>query len=128
EQVAALPDPAGETIARWTRPNGLEISQIRVPLGVIGIIYESRPNVTIDAAVLCLKAGNSVVLRGGSEALHTNGALARLLNAALERSGLDAASVMFIDNPDRAAIQIMKHHPELLDLIIPRGGNSLKAV
>jgi glutamate-5-semialdehyde dehydrogenase len=128
EEVAALPDPVGETMARWTRPNGLEISQTRVPLGVIAIIYEARPNVTIDAAVLCFKAGNAVVLRGGREALATNETLAALLRNTLERCAFDPASVMFIDNPDRAAIQIMKRHPEAIDLIIPRGGNSLKAV
>lgn len=128
EEVAALPDPVGEVMARWTRPNGLEISQVRVPLGVIAIIYESRPNVTIDAAVLCFKAGNAVVLRGGREALATNAALAALIGKALDRSGLDSASVMFVDNPDHAAIKLMKQHPEALDLIIPRGGNSLKAV
>ena len=127
EEVAALPDPVGETIAEWTRPNGLAIAQVRVPLGVIAIVYESRPNVTIDAGVLCLKAGDAVVLRGGREALATNSALARIISNALARSGLDPASVMFVDNPDREAIQILKRHPEVIDLIIPRGGNALKA-
>ena len=126
EAVAALPDPVGETMAAWTRPNGLAIAQVRVPIGVIAIVYESRPNVTIDAGVLCLKAGNSVVLRGGREALAANGVLARLIGTALERGGLDPAAAMFIDNPDREAIQILKRHPEAIDLIIPRGGNALK--
>jgi glutamate-5-semialdehyde dehydrogenase len=128
EEVAALPDPVSEVMTRWTRPNGLEITQIRVPLGVIAIIYESRPNVTVDAAVLCFKAGNAVVLRGGREALVTNAALAGMIRAALDRGGLDSSSVMFVDNLDHAAIQVMKQHPEAIDLIIPRGGNALKQV
>jgi glutamate-5-semialdehyde dehydrogenase len=126
EEVIALPDPVGETITRWNRPNGLAIAQIRVPLGVIAIVYESRPNVTIDAAVLCLKAGDGVVLRGGREALATNAALAARISDALGAAGLDPASVMFVANPDREAIRIMMRHPELIDLIIPRGGNTLK--
>jgi len=126
EEVAALPDPVGETIARWRRPNGLDIRQVRVPLGVVAIIYESRPNVTVDAAVLGFKAGNAVVLRGGREALATNAILAQLISDSLTKSDLDPNSVMFIDNPDRDAIQILKRHPEAIDLIIPRGGNALK--
>ncbi|HUN56475.1 MAG TPA: glutamate-5-semialdehyde dehydrogenase [Candidatus Binataceae bacterium] len=126
EQVAALPDPVGETIARWRRPNGLAIVQIRVPLGVIAIIYESRPNVTIDAGVLGLKAGNAVVLRGGRESLVTNGVLAGLIERALTAADLDPHSVMFIGNPDREVVQILKRLPEAIDLIIPRGGNALK--
>lgn len=126
KQVAALPDPVGEVIARWQRPNGLDIARVRVPIGVIAIVYESRPNVTIDAGVLCLKAGDAVILRGGSEALATNRVLAGLIRRALETAGLDGASVLFIDNPDREVIQIMKRHPEAIDLIIPRGGNALK--
>jgi glutamate-5-semialdehyde dehydrogenase len=126
EEVAALPDPVGETIAHWRRPNGLDIRQVRVPLGVIAIIYESRPNVTVDAAVLGFKAGNAVVLRGGREALSTNALLAELISASLTRTDLDANSVMFIGNPDREAIQILKRHPEAIDLIIPRGGKALK--
>jgi glutamate-5-semialdehyde dehydrogenase len=127
EEVAALPDPVGETITAWQRPNGLEISQVRVPIGVIAIVYESRPNVTIDAGVLCLKAGNAVVLRGGREAITANAVLARLIGKALATAGLDPAAAMFVDNPDREAIQIMKQHPEAIDLIIPRGGNALKS-
>lgn len=126
EEVIALPDPVGETIARWSRPNGLDIAQVRVPIGVIAIVYESRPNVTIDAAVLCLKAGDAVVLRGGREALATNAALAARLGNALTAAGLDPAAAMFVDNPDREAIRIMMRHPEAIDLIIPRGGNALK--
>ena len=125
--VAALPDPVGETIAHWRRPNGLDIRQVRVPLGVVAIIYESRPNVTVDAAVLGFKAGNAVVLRGGREALATNTLLAELISASLSRAvDLDPHSVMFIGNPDREAIQILKRHPEAIDLIIPRGGIALK--
>ncbi len=127
EEVITLPDPVGEVMASWQRPNGLQISQVRVPIGVVAIVYESRPNVTIDAGVLCLKAGNSVVLRGGREALAANGVLARLIGKALQGAGIDPAAAMFIDNPDREAIQIMKRHAELIDLIIPRGGNALKA-
>jgi len=125
-QVMDLPDPVGEVMAQWQRPNGLEIAQVRVPIGLIAIVYESRPNVTVDAGVLGLKAGNAVVLRGGREALATNRVLAGLIGKALATVGLDAACVMFIDNPDRAAIQIMKRHPEAIDLIIPRGGGALK--
>jgi glutamate-5-semialdehyde dehydrogenase len=126
EEVIALPDPVGETIARWTRPNGLEIVQTRVPIGLVAIIYEARPNVTIDAGVLCLKAGDAVILRGGREALDTNRLLARLMADALRGCGLEPDCVAFIDNPDREAIQILKGRPDLVDLIIPRGGKSLK--
>jgi glutamate-5-semialdehyde dehydrogenase len=126
EQIVKLSDPVGEIIAHWRRPNGLAISQVRVPIGVIAIVYESRPNVTIDAAVLALKAGNAVVLRGGREALATNAALARLIEQALAAAELDPYSVVFIANPDREAVQILKRLPDCLDLIIPRGGNALK--
>ena len=126
EEVIALPDPVNETIARWTRPNGLEIVQTRVPIGSIAIIFEARPNVTIDAGVLCLKAGNAVILRGGREALETNRVLARLMAEALDSSGLEPNCVAFISNPDREAVQILKRRPDLVDLIIPRGGKSLK--
>ncbi|MBV8451891.1 MAG: glutamate-5-semialdehyde dehydrogenase [Deltaproteobacteria bacterium] len=126
EEVIALPDPVGETMARWTRPNGLEIVQTRVPIGLVAVIYEARPNVTIDAGVLCLKAGNAVVLRGGREALETNRLLGRLMAEALGRSGLEPDCVAFIGNPDREVIQILKRRPDLADLIIPRGGQSLK--
>ena len=126
EEVAALPDPVGEVIARWRRPNGLEISQVRVPIGVIAIIYESRPNVTVDAGVLGLKAGNAVVLRGGKEALASNALLAGLIARALESAGLASDALCFVGNPDREVIQILKRHPEAIDLIIPRGGKALK--
>lgn len=126
EEVAALPDPVGELIEQWKRPNGLEIHKVRVPLGVIAIVYESRPNVTIDAGVLTIKAGSAVVLRGGKESLVTNGVLARMLARSLEDAGIDPAAVLFIDNPDREVIQILKRHPQEIDLIIPRGGGALK--
>jgi len=126
EEVAALPDPVGEVIGSWRRPNGLQIQKVRVPLGVIAIIYESRPNVTIDAGVLTFKSGSAVVLRGGKEALATNSILASMLARSLEEARIDPAAVTFIDTPDREAIQILKRHPEAIDLIIPRGGGSLK--
>ncbi len=127
EEVAALPDPVGEVIARWRRPNGLEISQVRVPIGVLAIIYESRPNVTVDAGVLGLKAGNAVVLRGGKEALASNAFLAGLIVRALEGAGIARDALTFVENPDREVIQVLKRHPEAIDLIIPRGGKTLKA-
>ena len=126
EEVAALPDPVGEVIASWRRPNGLEISQVRVPIGVIAIIYESRPNVTVDAGVLGLKAGNAVVLRGGKEALSSNAFLAGLIARALDGAGIARDALSFVGNPDREVIQILKRHPEAIDLIIPRGGKALK--
>ena len=126
EEVAALPDPVGELVEHWSRPNALQIQKVRVPLGVIAIIYESRPNVTIDAGVLIFKSGSAVVLRGGKEALAANTLLAKMLARTLEECGIDPAAVQFIDTPDREAIQILKRHPEAIDLIIPRGGESLK--
>jgi len=125
-QVEALDDPVGATIEKWTRPNGLEIEKVRVPIGVIAMIYESRPNVTVDAAALTLKAGNAVVLRGGSEALSSNRFLAGLISQALKNAGLDSDAATFIRDPDREVIQVMKRSRELLDLIIPRGGKALK--
>jgi glutamate-5-semialdehyde dehydrogenase len=127
EEVIALPDPVGETIAHWRRPNGLDIRQVRVPIGVVAIIYESRPNVTVDAGVLGFKAGNAVVLRGGREALSTNAVLAELIAGSLVKSDLDPNAVTFIANPDREVIQILKRQSGAIDLIIPRGGNALKA-
>jgi glutamate-5-semialdehyde dehydrogenase len=126
EEVAALPDPVGEVIESFSRPNGLQIQKVRVPLGVIAIVYESRPNVTIDAGVLIFKSGSAVILRGGKEALTANTVLAKMLARALEDAGIDPAAVAFIDTPDREAIQILKRHPQLIDLIIPRGGATLK--
>jgi glutamate-5-semialdehyde dehydrogenase len=121
-QVRALPQPLGQKLAEWTRPNGIAISKVRVPIGVIAIIYESRPNVTIDAAVLCLKTGNATVLRGGKEAVHSN----RALIAALAHcKTLPKGAVQFVDNTDRALIPFLCHQNELIDLIIPRGGHGL---
>jgi glutamate-5-semialdehyde dehydrogenase len=126
EEVVALRDPVGDEIEAWRRPNGLMIRKVRVPLGLIAMVYESRPNVTVDAAVLCLKSGNAVVLRGGSEALAANSCLAGLVGKALTEAGLPAACATFVENPDREVIQILKRHPEIIDLIIPRGGKALK--
>ena len=125
EAVAALPDPVGETIAQWRRPNGLQITQTRIPLGVVGVIYESRPNVTADAAALCLKAGNAVVLKGGSEALATNGAIAGVLADAARQTGLPAAAVQLIATADREAVQVLLQQSDSIDVIVPRGGPSL---
>ena len=125
-QVEALDDPVGTAIDKWSRPNGLKIEKIRVPIGLIAMIYESRPNVTVDAAALTLKSGNAVVLRGGSEALSSNGFLADLIVRALKDVGLDPDASSFIRDPDREVIQIMKRSGDLIDLIIPRGGESLK--
>lgn len=121
-QVATLPDPVGETVEAWRRPNGIEISRVRVPLGVVGFIYESRPNVTADAAGLCLKSGNAVLLRGGSEALESNAAIAQVLGKAVEKAGLPADSVQVVDTADRAAVLAMLTLDRFIDLIIPRGG------
>ena len=126
-QVAALPDPVGEMDEFRSRPNGLQIGKMRVPLGVIGIIYESRPNVTVDAAALCLKSGNACVLRGGSEALHSNLAIAKLIEQALADCNLPPAAVSFIEHTDRAGVGAMLQSPDLIDVIIPRGGKSLVA-
>jgi glutamate-5-semialdehyde dehydrogenase len=121
-QVAALPDPVGETVEAWRRPNGVDISRVRVPLGVVGFIYESRPNVTADAAGLCLKSGNAVLLRGGSEALESNTTIAQILGKAVEKVGLPADAVQVIDTADRAAVMAMLTLDRFIDLIIPRGG------
>ncbi len=125
EQVAALDDPVGETIERWRRPNGLEISQVRIPIGVIGMIYESRPNVTADAAALCLKSGNAVVLKGGKEAIHSNSAIAAILNDAIVEAGLPAAAVQLIESTERAATKTLLKQSDYIDVIVPRGGPSL---
>ena len=127
EQIVSLPDPVGETIASWTRPNGLAILQVRVPIGVIAVIYESRPNVTIDAGALCLKAGNAIVMRGGREAVATNRELAGIIAGALERTGIPPQALWFVDNPDHETVQILKHQTGAVDLIVPRGGAALKA-
>jgi glutamate-5-semialdehyde dehydrogenase len=120
-QIAALPDPVGETVEAWRRPNGIEISRVRVPLGVIGFIYESRPNVTADAAALCVKSGNAVVLRGGSEALESNTVIAQLLAKAAEKAGVPADAVQYVDIADRAGVMAMLTLDRYLDMIIPRG-------
>jgi glutamate-5-semialdehyde dehydrogenase len=125
EQVAALPDPVGEELAAWTRPNGLRLRKVRVPIGVIGIIYESRPNVTVDCAVLCLKSGNAAILRGGSESFHTNQALAGVIAQGLAEAGLPAAAVQLIPTTDRAALNTLLTLDHLVQCIIPRGGESL---
>ena len=125
-QLSALPDPVGEIVSGSRRPNGLRIERMRVPLGVIGIIYESRPNVTVDAAGICLKSGNAVILRGGSEAIHTNKALAFALESAVEKAGLPANTIQLIPTTDReSAIALMRCEGQV-DLLIPRGGERLK--
>jgi len=123
-QIAALPDPVGSVVETWRRPNGLEISRVRVPLGVIGFIYESRPNVTADAVGLCLKSGNAVILRGGSEAIESNAMIAALLAKAAEKAGAPADAIQFIDTTDRAAVAAMLELSDFLDLVIPRGGEA----
>ncbi len=124
-EVAQLPDPVGSLGPSRVRPNGLEIARMRIALGVIGIIYESRPNVTVDAAGLCLKAGNAVILRGGSEAFHSNRALAAVIGRALADTGLPAAAVQVVPVTDRAAVNALLEQEESIDLIIPRGGEEL---
>jgi glutamate-5-semialdehyde dehydrogenase len=126
-QIAAMADPVGGITASTLRPNGMRVAQMRVPLGVIGIIYESRPNVTIDAAALCVKSGNAAILRGGSEALNSNLALGRLVSAALDTAGLPTHAVQVVDTPDRAAVGALITMTEHVDVIIPRGGKGLIA-
>jgi len=125
EQIAAQTDPMGQTLAAYNRPNGLRIEKRRVPIGVIGIIYESRPNVTADAAGLCLKSGNACILRGGKEAIHSNLAIAKVLRRAIAEAGLPEALVTMIDDPDRAIVPAMAQAEGKIDLIIPRGGETL---
>jgi len=124
-EVAALPDPVGEIEKMVKRPNGLMVGRMRIPLGVIGMIYESRPNVTVDAAALCLKAGNAIILRGGSEAIHSNRALASVLQEVLEKEGIAADAIQVIPVTNREAVNIMLRQEEYIDLIIPRGGEGL---
>ena len=127
-EVAALPDPVGQTIASWTRPNGLEISRVRVPVGVIGIIYESRPNVTADAAGLCLKSGNAVILRSGSESFLTSLVIANILSEAVAAAGLPEAAIQLVPTVDRAAVGFMLGGlGGAIDVIVPRGGKELVA-
>lgn len=124
-EVAGLEDPVGSMDQTWIRPNGLSVSRMRIPLGVIGIIYESRPNVTIDAAGLCIKSGNAVILRGGSEALHSNQALAEVAARGLAEAGLPQEAVALVPVRDRQAVNVLLQQDEYVDLIIPRGGESL---
>jgi glutamate-5-semialdehyde dehydrogenase len=125
KEVAALPDPVGAVIGMWLRPNGLKVGRQRIPLGVIGFIYESRPNVTVDAAALCLKSGNTVILKGGKEALNSNLALAQLMQDALAEAGVPQAAVQVIPSVAREATLELLKQDELVDLIIPRGGEGL---
>src|SRR5262245_18065212 len=125
DQVALLADPVGESIAAWRRPNGLEIHQVRIPIGVVGIIYESRPDVTADAAALCLKSGNATILKGGSEALRTNAAIADVFAGAIADAGLPASSVELLRTTDRAATRALLRQKGLVDVIVPRGGKEL---
>ncbi len=124
-QVAALPDPVGEILEEWTRPNGLLIRKMRVPIGVIGVVYEARPNVTIDCAILCLKSGNAAILRGGKESFRTNLALAALVAESLAATGLPADSVQLIPTTDRAALEVLLKLDAYVHCLIPRGGEGL---
>ena len=127
EQIAALPDPVGQVIDRSSPPNGLELSRVRVPIGLIGIVYESRPNVTADAAALCLRSGNAVLLRGGSEAVQSNRAIAAAMAQGLESAGIPPAVVQLVPTQDRAVVGAMLTAAGLIDMIVPRGGKSLVA-
>ena len=124
-EIAALRDPVGESLGIWQRPNGMKVGKVRVPIGVIGIIYESRPNVTADAAALCLKSGNVCVLRGGSEAIHSNTAIAKILGDAAEKAEIPEGAITFIDRSDREVVLDLLKRDQYVDLIIPRGGESL---
>jgi glutamate-5-semialdehyde dehydrogenase len=124
-EVAALPDPVGEIVKGWTRPNGLRVEKVRIPLGVIGIIYESRPNVTVDAAGLCLKSGNAVILRGGSEAIHSNRILGEILREVLKEQGVHQDLIQVVPVTEREAVQFLLEQDAFIDLIIPRGGEGL---
>jgi len=125
KEVAALPDPVGKVTSMWRRPNGLLVGRMRIPLGVIGIIYESRPNVTADAAALCLKSGNAVILRGGSEAISSNIAIGRILQDVLRKTSLPEAAIQVVETTDREAVYELLQLEEYIDLIIPRGGEDL---
>jgi glutamate-5-semialdehyde dehydrogenase len=128
EDIAALPDPVGQVMSKWTRPNGLEISRVRVPIGVIGIIYESRPNVTADAGGLCLKSGNGAILRGGSDSFHSSAAIIACLQRGLDTAGLPRTAIQMVPNADRDCVGLMLEGLNgCLDLIVPRGGKSLVA-
>jgi glutamate-5-semialdehyde dehydrogenase len=125
DEIVALPDPVGEVTGIWTRPSGFKVGRMRAPIGVIGIIYESRPNVTIDAAALCIKSGNACILRGGSEAIHSNRALAQLFSECVTEAGLPSGVVQAVPVTDRSAVQALLKLDEYLDVIIPRGGKGL---
>ncbi|MEE8394081.1 MAG: glutamate-5-semialdehyde dehydrogenase [Rhodospirillales bacterium] len=125
EAIAELSDPVGQVMAEWERPNGLRISRVRVPLGVIGVIYESRPNVTADAGALCLKAGNAVILRGGSESFHSSAAIMASLAGGLKEAGLPGSAIQLVPTTDRAAVGEMLKMSDFIDVIVPRGGRSL---
>ena len=128
EEIARLPDPVGRVLAEWDRPNGLRIARVAVPLGVIGIIYESRPNVTADAGALCLKSGNAVILRGGSESAHSSAAIHSALVAGLKAAGLPEAAIQLVPTTDRAAVgYLLSSMTDYIDVIVPRGGKSLVA-
>uniref|UniRef100_UPI003784015F glutamate-5-semialdehyde dehydrogenase n=1 Tax=Aestuariivirga sp. TaxID=2650926 RepID=UPI003784015F len=128
EEIAALPDPVGQVMAEWTRPNGLKISRVRVPIGVIGIIYESRPNVTADAGGLCLKSGNAAILRGGSDSFHSSAAIVACLQRGLDIAGLPRTAIQMVPNAERDCVGLMLEGlGGTLDLIVPRGGKSLVA-
>jgi glutamate-5-semialdehyde dehydrogenase len=124
-EIAAQPDPVGQTTAQWTRPNGLEIKKVRLPLGVVLMIYEARPNVTLDAAALCIRSGNAVILRGGSEAARTNAVLAEVVQEALAAQGLPSAAVQLVPTQAREAIDLLVRFDDCIDLVIPRGGEGL---
>lgn len=124
-EVALLPDPVGEVVRMWRRPNGLMVGKMRIPLGVIGVIYESRPNVTADAAGLCLKGGNAVILRGGSEAIHSNRAIGGILQEAMQKAGIPPTAIQVIPHANREAVEAMLKAEEYIDVIIPRGGEGL---
>jgi len=126
-QIVTLPDPVGEITNMKSRPSGIQVGQMRVPLGVIGIIYEARPNVTVDAAGLCIKSGNAAILRGGSEAIHCNRALAKLVSEGLSGAGLPLDAVQVVDTTDRAAVGALITMPQFVDVIVPRGGKGLIA-
>src|SRR5215467_491634 len=127
-EIATLPDPVGVMPKMWTRPNGMQVGRVRVPIGVIGIIYESRPNVTADSAALCLKSGNACVLRGGTEAIHSNTAIAAVLSETAEKSGIPAGAISFVARPDRELVPVLLKKDQSIDLIIPRGGESLMRI
>lgn len=125
EDIAALPDPVGRTLSEWSRPNGLRIARISVPLGVIGIIYESRPNVTADAAGICLKSGNAVILRGGSESARSSAAILAALQSGLRQAGIPEGAVQMVPSQDRRAVGILLSMDDVIDVIVPRGGRGL---